>query len=107
LGELKGVVLFENDKTDLRQNFLQRLGKKHLFITTCIEKQCIRPLRHYSLGIFKTYCFRLYQKLILPKSGRLLILCANCALRIKAYFSGLRNLRCTFTKQFTFSQFVL
>jgi len=39
--------------------------------------------------------------------------CAYCApivqfaLRIKAYFLGLRNLRCAFTKQFAFSQFAL
>jgi len=37
-------AFFENDKTDLRQ-FFSRL-EKHLFITTCIEKQCTRPLKH-------------------------------------------------------------
>jgi len=32
---------------------------------------------------------------------------AQFALRIKAYFSGVRNLRCAFTKQFAFLQFAL
>jgi len=27
-------------------NFFSRFRKKHLFITTCIEKQCTRPLTH-------------------------------------------------------------
>jgi len=27
-------------------NFFSRFRRKHLFITTCIEKQCTRPLRY-------------------------------------------------------------
>jgi len=37
-------VFLENDKTDLRQ-FFSGFRRKHLFITTCIEKHCTRPLR--------------------------------------------------------------
>jgi len=29
----------------LAPNFFLGLRRKHLFITTCIEKQCIRPLK--------------------------------------------------------------
>jgi len=36
-------VFPENNKTDLRQNF-SGFRTKHLFITTCIEKHCIRSL---------------------------------------------------------------
>jgi len=42
-------VFLENDKTDLRQ-FIFRNKKKHLFITTCIEKQCTRPQRELHSG---------------------------------------------------------
>jgi len=28
--------------------FFSGFRRKHLFITTCIEKQCIRPLREYN-----------------------------------------------------------
>jgi len=34
-------IFLENDKTDLCQFFFRR---KHLFNTSCIEKQCTRPL---------------------------------------------------------------
>jgi len=34
-------VFLENDKMDLRQILFRR---KQFFITTCIEKQCTRPL---------------------------------------------------------------
>jgi len=37
-------VFLENDKTDLRQNFLSGFKKKHLLITTRIEK-------HYTPGL--------------------------------------------------------
>jgi len=36
-------VFLKNDKTDVRPIFLV-FRRKHLFITTCIEKQCTRPL---------------------------------------------------------------
>jgi len=38
-------VFRENDKTDLRQIF-SGFTRKHLFITTCIEKHCTQPLMH-------------------------------------------------------------
>jgi len=43
----KVCVFLENDKTDLRQFFFlfQDLGRKHLVMTTYIEKQCTRPLK--------------------------------------------------------------
>jgi len=37
-------AFFLNNKMDLRQIF-PRFKRKHLFITTSIEKQCTRPLR--------------------------------------------------------------
>jgi len=39
------LVLFENDKTDLLQIFFSEFRRKHLLITTCIEKHCSRRLR--------------------------------------------------------------
>jgi len=33
--------------TDLRQFFFQGLRRKHLFIITCIEKQCTWPLKWF------------------------------------------------------------
>jgi len=36
-------VFLENAKMDFRQVF-SWFRRKHLFITTCIEKQCTRPL---------------------------------------------------------------
>jgi len=43
---IKGVFLrfLENDKMDLRQ-FFSGFRRKHLCITTCIEKHCTQPLR--------------------------------------------------------------
>jgi len=40
---IKVCVFLENDKTDLRQ-FFSGFSRKHLLITTCIEKQCTQPL---------------------------------------------------------------
>jgi len=36
-------IFLKNDKTDLRQFFSG--FRKHLFITTCIEKQSTQPLK--------------------------------------------------------------
>jgi len=36
-------VFLENVKTDLRQNFFSGFRRKHLLITTCVEKHCTRP----------------------------------------------------------------
>jgi len=47
-------IFLENDKTNQRQ-FLLGFRRKHLFITTCIEKQCTRPLRELIWIAFKIY----------------------------------------------------
>jgi len=50
---IKVCVIFENDKTNLRQIFSGFFYRKHLFITTCIEKHCTRLLNdHVSGGIW-------------------------------------------------------
>jgi len=41
--EIKVGVFLKNDKTALRQ-FFSGFTRKHLFITTCNEKHCTRPL---------------------------------------------------------------
>jgi len=44
LGLSSFCVFLENDKTDLRQFFLE-FRRKHLFISTCIEKNCTGTLK--------------------------------------------------------------
>jgi len=43
--ELSGFCVFlEDNSKDLRENFFQGFRRKHLFITTHVEKQCTRAL---------------------------------------------------------------
>jgi len=46
-------VFFSKNQDESAPNFFQHVGKK-LFITTCIEKQCIRPLNKISTNINAT-----------------------------------------------------
>jgi len=40
------VIFLKTTKLmDLRKHFFSGFRRKHLFITTCIEKHCIRPLK--------------------------------------------------------------
>jgi len=42
VSELSGFIVFlETNKTDLCENLFSEFRRKHLFITTCIEKYCI------------------------------------------------------------------
>jgi len=38
-------VFFEDDSTDLREIFFQSLGRKHLIITTHVEKQALSSIK--------------------------------------------------------------
>jgi len=38
-------IFLKNDKMELHQ-FFSGFRRKHLFIITCIEKHCTRPLRY-------------------------------------------------------------
>jgi len=52
---------------DLRQSFFSGFRRKHLFITTCIEKQCTRPLNWLQLVYIKFLLIYLFLFVQVPR----------------------------------------